>query len=111
MERTIDNQAFIDAQNLHLGTTKIDPIWRIDLARFRILLKQRYGVNIAYYFIGAYEKKHQHLYESLTGAGYELIFREHNGTQSSRKKGNVDNDIIFSIMKNFANRKFSVKSF
>jgi uncharacterized LabA/DUF88 family protein len=105
MKTPINNQAFIDAQNLHLGTTKVDPMWQIDHARFRVLLKQRYGVSIAYYFIGVYDKNHKVLYNSLTKAGYELIFREHSGTQVSKKKGNVDNDIIFNIMKKLCERE------
>jgi len=95
----VKNLAFIDAQNLYLGTAKTAPAWKIDMARFRVLLKQRYGVDTAYYFIGVYDKKHKDLYNSLSSAGYKLVFREHYGAQASTKKGNVDNDIIFAIMK------------
>ncbi|MDR1914148.1 MAG: NYN domain-containing protein [Clostridiales bacterium] len=95
----MNNQAFIDAQNLYLGTTKDHPAWTIDLARFRILLKQRYKVTNARYFIGVYDKKHQGLYSLINNAGYDLVFREHSSSQIGKKKGNVDGDIIFAIMK------------
>ena len=37
------NIAFIDGQNLHIGTAKrkVDP-WEIDLVRFRVYLEQKY---------------------------------------------------------------------
>jgi hypothetical protein len=46
------NLAFIDGQNLHMGTAKkeINP-WKIDLARFRVYLTKKYVVDKAYYFL------------------------------------------------------------
>ena len=52
------NFAFIDGQNLHMGTAKreVNP-WKIDLLRFRVYLEQKYNVQKAYYFLGfVYEK-------------------------------------------------------
>ena len=49
----VKNLAFIDGQNLYMGTAKRkkDP-WQIDLARFRVYLKEKYDVDEAYYFLG-----------------------------------------------------------
>lgn len=43
-----NNYAFIDGQNLYMGTAKraIDP-WKINLGRFRVYLEQKYQVKKA----------------------------------------------------------------
>ena len=92
------NQAFIDAQNLYLGTTQSAKPWKIDLARFRVHLKQKYGVDKAYYFFGAYDSDQQSLYDFIQDCGYILRFREHMPVMTGKKKGNVDTDIVFLIM-------------
>ena len=94
------NYAFIDGQNLYMGTTKreVDP-WKIDLARFRVYLEKKYAVSKAYYFLGFVQEENQDLYEEIQAAGFVLIFREHNTAMFGKKKGNVDSDIIFHIMK------------
>ena len=94
------NYAFIDAQNLYMGTAKReDHPWRIDLGRFRIYLKEKYQVTKAFYFLGYVQDKHESIYEEIQNAGFILVFREHNPAMIGKKKGNVDSDIIFSIMK------------
>ena len=99
------NQAFIDAQNLQLGTTKARPAWKIDLARFRIYLRDKYAVKKAYYFIGAFNPKHQDLYNAIQNFGYIITFREHADSSVSGKKGNVDTDIVFAIMKKLVEKE------
>jgi len=96
----IRNIAFIDGQNLHMGTAKreVDP-WEIDLARFRVYLERKYNVSEAYYFLGYVQETNQELYEEIQKAGFVLIFREHTPAMIGKKKGNVDSDIIFHIMK------------
>ncbi len=96
----IKNLAFIDGQNLYMNTTKkeINP-WKIDLVRFRIYLEKKYDVEKAYYFLGYVQEKNQELYEKIQNAGFVLLFREHNPAMIGKKKGNVDSDIIFLIMK------------
>ncbi len=39
------------------------------------------------------------LYDKIQSAGFVLKFREHNSAMKGKKKGNVDSDIIFQIMK------------
>ena len=94
------NYAFIDGQNLYMGTAKLKVYpWRINLVRFRIYLEQKYNVSNAYYFLGYVQETNQELYEEIQKAGFVLIFREHNTAMKGKKKGNVDSDIIFQIMK------------
>jgi uncharacterized LabA/DUF88 family protein len=95
----MNNQAFIDAQNLYLGTTQAGAPWKIDLERFRVHLKQKYKVTEAYYFLGAFDSGQQDLYNFITECGYLLRFREHTPAMNGKKKGNVDTDIVFLIMK------------
>jgi len=95
------NVAYIDGQNLFMGTSKSDPKWQIDLARFRVYLQQKYNVDRAYYYLGYVQEGDniEKLYEAVQAAGFILVFREHNSAMLGKKKGNVDSDIIFSIMK------------
>lgn len=93
------NYAFIDGQNLHMGTTKTEPSWKIDFKRFRIFLKDKYHIEIAYYFLGCVIEEKRDLYLKIQEAGFVLVFREHNAAMVGKKKGNVDADIVFSIMK------------
>lgn len=96
----IENIAFIDGQNLYMGTAKqsINP-WTINLKKLRIYLEQKYNVSKAYYFLGYVQELNHDLYEEIQNAGFVLLFREHNPAMMGKKKGNVDSDIIFHIMK------------
>lgn len=101
MEKDIKkNLAFIDGQNLYMSTARreIDP-WQINLTRFRIYLLEKYSVGSAYYHLGYVDEKHQDLYEEIQKAGFILVFKKHSSAMVGLKKGNVDSDIIFSIMK------------
>ncbi|MDR1300180.1 MAG: NYN domain-containing protein [Candidatus Nomurabacteria bacterium] len=99
------NQAFIDGQNLRYSTAKADKSWSIDLRRLRVYLERKYKVDKAYYFIGYQMQKYEDLYRKIQEAGYILIFRQHNDKMDSIKKGNVDTDIIFTIMQKIADRE------
>ena len=93
------NYCFIDGQNLHLGTTKAQKPWRVDYKRLRIYLKDKYHISKAYYFLGYREDKHHSMYQALQECGYIVIFKDHMHLQTSKKKGNVDIDIVFEVMK------------
>lgn len=90
----------MDGQNLYMGTAKreVDP-WKIDLARFRVYLEQKYHVVRAYYHLGYVHDEYQELYEEIQKAGFILVFKKHSSVMSGLKKGNVDSDVIFSVMK------------
>jgi uncharacterized LabA/DUF88 family protein len=91
------NIAFIDGQNLHLGTKESG--WAIDHARFRIYLNKKYNITEAYYFLGFVSRDEQDLYDNLKNAGFILSFKEHTSNLKGLKKGNVDSDIVFGIMR------------
>jgi len=105
MESELKNIAYIDGQNLYMGTTKSDPSWSIDFVRFRKYLEKKYGIGKAYYYLGYLIEDNQDLYEKLQTAGFIVVFREHNSQMLGKKKGNVDSDIIFSIMKRIYRRE------
>lgn len=94
-----NNLAFIDGQNLHMGTTTGDNPWKVNLYKFRVYLEKKYDVSEAYYFLGYVQEINQELYAEIQKAGFILIFRQHNTAMIGKKKGNVDSDIIFSVMK------------
>ncbi len=99
MNSELKNIAYIDGQNLYMGTAQNEPSWYIDLVRFRIYLQKKYKVDKAYYYLGYLMDENQDLYEKLQTAGFIVVFREHNSQMLGKKKGNVDSDIIFSVMK------------
>lgn len=45
------------------------------------------------------------MYDKIQEAGFVLKFREHNSAMLAKKKGNVDSDIIFAIMKRLYNKE------
>ena len=59
----------------------------------------KYKVGEAYYFLGFVSEGEQDLYNNLQKAGFILAFREHSCALKGKKKGNVEWDIVFSVMK------------
>lgn len=102
-KKPIQNQAFIDGQNLYMNTKSYG--WTVDLKKFRVYLRDQYEVEDAYYFLGAVDDANQDLYELIQKAGFILVFREHNQSMIGKKKGNVDTDIVFTIMSKIADRE------
>jgi uncharacterized LabA/DUF88 family protein len=107
MLNRLQNIAFIDGQNLHLGTRAEG--WTIDYQRLRKYLKDKYDVIDAYYFLGAKSPEYANLYSNLRASGYQLCFREHSPNARGAKKGNVDSDIIFEAMKRLVENTLSGK--
>lgn len=97
---TKNNICFIDGQNLYLGTITSNKPWVADLNKLRSYLSERYEIKKAYYYLGCVDQRNQDLYTQIQEAGFILVFREHNRTMLSIKKGNVDTDIVFDIMRN-----------
>lgn len=86
--------AFIDSQNLNLGVRSLG--WTLDYRKFRLYLKNKFGVTQAYMFIGLVANN-QHLYTELQRAGFILIFKPtvryfENGKETV--KGNVDAELV-----------------
>jgi uncharacterized LabA/DUF88 family protein len=101
------NIAYIDGQNLYMGTTTREPAWKVDLVRFREYLRKKYNVEKSFYYLGYVQAGigPEHLYEEIQAAGFILVFRQHSEAMIGGKKGNVDSDIIFSIMKRLYERE------
>lgn len=98
------NIAYVDGQNLYMATAKNPDPWHIDMRRFRVYLRNKYKVEEAYYFIGAFDERHASLYESLQRAGFILVFREHGMNLKSAKKGNVDVDLTLYALRDLIDR-------
>lgn len=98
-----NNQAFVDGQNFYMNTKANN--WSVDLKKFRIYLREKYNVEKAYYFLGSVDENNQGLYELIQTAGFILVFREHSQAMVGKKKGNVDTDIVFTIMSKVADRE------
>lgn len=54
--------AYIDGNNLNLGIKSLG--WKLNFKKFRIYLKEKYNVVVAYVFIG-FVPTNQDLYSSL----------------------------------------------
>jgi len=68
------NLAFIDGQNLYLGTTQ--NFWKIDHNKLRIYLKDKYHIAEAYYFLGYISEEQQDLYNNLQKAWFIVLFKK-----------------------------------
>jgi len=99
--------AFIDSQNLNLGTLisfkksfskkTINYVgWKLDFQKFNQYLKTKFNVSRAYLFIG-FIPENQPLYDSLTKFGYQLVFKP-TIVQNGETKGNVDSDLVLHTM-------------
>lgn len=91
-----NNIAYIDGQNLHLGTKSDGRT--IDIHKFRIYLKDKYKVSVAYYFLGYVQDSNELLYTKLQEAWFVVIFKKQMIEMTSTKKWNIDSDMIFHIM-------------
>ena len=89
------NYAFIDGNNLHMGLRLAG--WKLDDRRFRVYLREHYGVVKAYYFIG-YSEDHLSMYRRLQEAGYILIFKPMVKVSDGTMKGNVDAELVLQVM-------------
>lgn len=94
--------AFIDSQNLNLGTSKdlfdhkkqkIYQGWKLDFEKFRQYLFDKFRVTKAFLFIG-YIKENQQMYTQLKSFGYELIFKPTTKDDAGKPKGNVDAELV-----------------
>lgn len=97
MKQRVNNYAFIDSQNLNLGV--LSQGWTLDFARFRVYLKDKYGVSKAFLFIG-YLKGNESLYTYLQKVGYICIFKPTLELPDGQVKGNVDAELVLHTMIN-----------
>lgn len=112
--------AFIDSQNLNLGTQRVG--WKMDWRKFRLFLKDKYGVTKAYMFIG-YMSENEALYEYMHELGFLVVLKptvdtslNKDGTPKAEPtpedpdakekpsiKGNVDAELVLYAMKELPN--------
>lgn len=91
MKKLENNYAFIDSQNLNLGIQKLG--WKLDYVKFRIYLREKYGVKKSYLFIG-FVALNQNLYDRRQEAGFVLRFKPTIPDDNGKIKGNVDADMV-----------------
>ncbi len=95
-----NNYAFVDSQNLNLSIRRLG--WRLDFARLRVYLKEKYGVTKAFLFVG-YIETNGSLYENLRRDGYQLIFKPTFEHKDGNTKGNVDAELVLHTMIEYVN--------
>ncbi len=81
--------AFIDSQNLNLGTQRVG--WKLDWRKFRQYLADKHGVTHAYMFIG-YMSENEALYEYMYELGFLIVLKptvdishNHDGAEKGPK--------------------------
>jgi uncharacterized LabA/DUF88 family protein len=95
--------AFIDSQNLNLGTSKdifrkgklLYEGWKIDMNYFRKYLTNKFRVKKAFLFIG-YIHSNQSMYQAFRRFGYDIIFKPTVKDRYGKVKGNVDAEIVLN---------------
>ena len=109
--------AFIDSQNLNLGTQRMG--WKMDWRKFRKWLKDEHGVVNAYMFIG-YMSENESLYEYMHELGFLVVLKptvdvSNKGNKNDKPedktkekekpmvKGNVDAELVLYAMKELPN--------
>jgi uncharacterized LabA/DUF88 family protein len=111
--------AFIDSQNLNVGTQKFG--WKMNWVKFRKFLADEYGVTKAYMFIG-YIPENESLYEQMHDAGYMVVLKptfdmtkpraevaEGEKREDERPvKGNIDAELVLWAMKEMPNYKQAI---
>lgn len=99
-----NNAAYIDGANLHKGVETLD--WEFSYLRFRVWLKEKYGVEKAYLFLG-FIPKYKDRYAILQEQGYILIFKDVIFDGNGKAKGNCDADIVVHAMQNAYEDKYN----
>ncbi len=92
-----NNIAYIDGQNLHLWTTT--EWWIVDPFKLRIYLKDKYKISKAYYFLWYVKDEDNSLYTRLQEAWFIVVFKKQMVEMNTKKKWNIDSDLIFNVMK------------
>lgn len=103
MKSKENNFAYIDGANLYKGITSLG--WRLNYKRFRIWLSEKYGVRVAYLFIGLIPK-YKELYKYLQECNFTLVFKEVVYDGDGRPKGNCDADLVLQATRDTYENKF-----
>ncbi len=111
MSKQPNTYAFIDSQNLNLGTQRTG--WKMDWRKFRKFLRDKYGVTKAYMFIG-YMHENESLYEYMHELGFLVVLKptlditskssdKDDDRDKAAVKGNVDTELVLYAMKELPN--------
>ncbi|OHA83795.1 MAG: hypothetical protein A2937_01850 [Candidatus Yonathbacteria bacterium RIFCSPLOWO2_01_FULL_47_33b] len=100
MKKLENNYAFIDSQNVNLSVQSLG--WKLDFARFRVYLAEKYGVTKAFLFIG-YVEGNNDLYMSLQAAGFICVFKPTLAYKDGTTKGNCDAELVLQAMIEYPN--------
>ncbi len=95
MQKRLNNYAFIDSQNVNRAVEEMG--WQLDFKRFRVYLREKYGVTRAYLFLG-YLPHQENMYRSLQAYGYVLVFKPVLPRRDGDVKGNVDAELVLQAM-------------
>ncbi len=95
-----NNFAFIDSQNVNLSIQNLG--WKLNHDRFRVYLKEKYGVTKAFLFIG-YVEGNTELYTKLQNAGFICIFKPTLKYKDGTTKGNCDAELVLQTMIEYKN--------
>jgi uncharacterized LabA/DUF88 family protein len=120
-----ETYAFIDSQNLNLGTQRMG--WKVDWRKFRKYLRDKHGVTKAYMFIG-YMSENESLYEYMHELGFLVVLKptvdisnknppltggdakpdDKDEKEKPQVKGNVDAELVLYAMKELSNYQQAV---
>lgn len=95
--------AFIDSQNINMGVSA--KRWNMDWGKFREYLRDTFGVEKAYLFIG-YIDTNEDLYKRLEKEGFIVIYKKVLAVtkdEVTTYKGNVDAELVLHAMIEFPN--------
>ncbi|MEK7193614.1 MAG: NYN domain-containing protein [Patescibacteria group bacterium] len=95
-----NNAAFIDSNNLYQAIKVLG--WKLDDAKFRIFLSDKYDIQKAYLCIG-YLPQNQAMYTKLQQKGYILVFKPVLTLKDGTTKGNCDADLVLRAMVEYPN--------
>jgi len=106
MKKKLRVYAFIDSQNLNLGTSKdirkgrklVYRGWKLDFKKFRNYLADKFRVRKAFLFIGLI-KQNDSLYRKLKSYGYDLVFKPTVKDSFGKVKGNIDAELVLHAAK------------
>lgn len=98
-----NNFAYIDGANLHNGTKELG--WELDYKKFRVWLRDKYGIANAYIFIGLISKN-KNLYTYLQEAGFILVYKEVTYDGTGKVKGNCDAALVLKTVCDFYEKHF-----
>ncbi len=104
MKSQRNNVAYIDGANLHKGSEHLG--WKLDYARLRRWLLEKYAVQKAYLFLGLIPK-YKSLYTRLQEMDFILVFKEVIYDSDGKVKGNCDADVVVRAMRDAHEGDFS----